>query len=191
MEEQNKKDRESGKGEEGGRSVSWEPLAESGLQMLCPPEDSQLLSILDGVTQITVPLPPRCLPPTISAPQLHPQSERQSHAWHHPCHGRSISRSVTQTLCGLPAFPRFLPLSFLTSYLLHFWMPPPQPLCHSLFLSFNLLASALDQLGSGICLVLTSYRCADGAERARGLQGERADRGTFRGNSALAEHKHS
>lgn len=79
MVEQNKKDKESGKWEEGGRSVSWELLAESGLQMLCPPEDSQLLSILDGVTQITVPLPPRSLPPTISAPQLHPSSERQSH----------------------------------------------------------------------------------------------------------------
>lgn len=79
MEEQNKNDRESGKREEGGRWVSWEPLAESGLQMLCPPEDSQLLSILDGVTQITVPLPPRSLPPTISAPHLHPHSESQSH----------------------------------------------------------------------------------------------------------------
>lgn len=80
MEEQNKKkDKESGKREERGRSVSWEPLAESGLQMFCPPEDSQLLSILDGVTQITVPLPPRSLPPTISAARLHPRCERQSH----------------------------------------------------------------------------------------------------------------
>lgn len=80
MEEQNeKKDKESGKREEGGRSVSWEPLAESGLLMPCPPEDSQLLSILDGVTQITVPFPPRSLPPTISDPRLHPRCERQSH----------------------------------------------------------------------------------------------------------------
>lgn len=45
--------------------MSWELLAQSGLQMLCPPEDSQLLSILVGVTQITVLFrQDPCLPPS-------------------------------------------------------------------------------------------------------------------------------
>lgn len=156
MEEQNKKkDKESGKREEGGRSVSWEPLAESGLQMLCPPEDSQLLSILDGGHSNYSPPSTKIA----AAHHLNPSTSSMlwdTKPWHHPCHGRSTSHPVTQPLCSLPVIALFLPLTFVTTYLLHFFRCPSlTSVSFFFFLSFNLLASALDQLGSGICLLST------------------------------------
>lgn len=77
----------SGWSKEGGRTVSWEPWAESGLLNFTLKRIHNCFQFEMGVTQITVPLPPRpnpWPPPPRRCAQARPSPRsREPKPWHH------------------------------------------------------------------------------------------------------------